>query len=130
NEKIPTGTRYDALRIVALDNWKDAKPRLTKYLARTAHAELQQGAVSGLVDVEDTGADAILVMGLPDLTTGNRKFAIEGLLRTPARANSLLDTIEQSHAKAEWLAKEHRDALIKHKDDGIRTRAAKLLGEK
>ncbi len=30
-EKTPTGTRYDALRIVALDDWKRAEPRLTKY---------------------------------------------------------------------------------------------------
>ena len=53
DEKVPTGTRYDALRIVALDSWKDAEPRLTKYLAKSANAELQQGAVSGLMDVED-----------------------------------------------------------------------------
>ena len=103
---------------------------MTKYLAKTAHAELQQGAVSGLVDVEVVGADAVLVNALPDLTPGNRKFAIGGLLRTSARANALLDAIEKSRAKAEWLAKEHREQLLKHKDDGIRTRAAKILVEK
>ena len=43
NEKVPDGTRYDALRIVALDDWKRAEPRLAKYLAKTANAELQQG---------------------------------------------------------------------------------------
>ncbi len=130
DEKVPTGTRYDALRIVALDEWKLAAPRLTKYTAKTAHAELQQGAVSGLVDVEDAGATAVLVGALPDLTAGNRKLALAGLLQTPARANALLDALEKGGAKAEWLAKEHRDALLKHKDDAVRIRAAKLLGEK
>jgi hypothetical protein len=130
DEKVPTGTRYDALRIVALDDWKRAEPRLTKYLAKTANAELQQGSVSGLVDVEDAGAAAVLVKALPDLTAGNRNFALAGLVRTPARANALLDAIEKGTAKAEWLPKEHREALLNHADESVRTRAAKLLGGK
>jgi putative heme-binding domain-containing protein len=130
DEKVPTGTRYDALRIVALDDWKRAEPRLTKYLAKSANAELQQGSVSGLVDVEDAGATAVLIKALPDLTAGNRSFALAGLVRTPARANTLLDAIEKGGVKTEWLAKEHRDALLKHADEGVRTRAAKLLGGK
>lgn len=130
NEKVPTGTRYDALRIVALDDWKRAEPRLAKYLAASAHAELQQGAVSGLVDVEDAGATALLVKALPDLTAGNRAFALSGLMQNAARVTALLDAIEKGGAKAEWLAPEHRDALVKHKDAAIRARAAKLLGEK
>lgn len=128
DEKVPTGTRYDALRIVALDAWKLAEPRLTPYLAKNAHAELQQGAVSGLVDVENSAATAHLVKALPDLTAVNRKFALAGLLQSPVRTTALLDAIEKGTAKADWLAKEHRDALLKHKDDAIRTRAAKLLG--
>ncbi|MCI0705590.1 MAG: c-type cytochrome [Planctomycetia bacterium] len=128
DEKVPTGTRYDALRIVALDDWKLAEPRLAKYLVKTAHAELQQGAVSGLVDVEDAGATTLLVKALPDLTAGNRKFAIAGLLRTPARATALLDAVEKGSAKLEWLEKDHRETLLKHPDEAIRTRAAKLLG--
>jgi putative membrane-bound dehydrogenase-like protein len=130
SEKTPTGTRYDALRIVALDEWKRAEPRLAKYLTKDARAELQQGAVSGLVDGTDPGASALLVKALPDLTVGNRAFAIAGLLQTPTRAATLLDAIEKGTAKAEWLGKEHRDALLKHTDDTIRTRAGKLLGEK
>ena len=86
--------------------------------------------MSGLLDVEDPGATELLVKALPDLTPGNRKLALAGLLQPPARASALLDAIEKGGAKAEWLAKEHRDALLKHKDDAIRTRAGKLLGEK
>ncbi|MBN9122190.1 MAG: neutral/alkaline non-lysosomal ceramidase N-terminal domain-containing protein [Planctomycetes bacterium] len=128
DEKVPTGTRYDALRIVALDDWKLAEPRLTKYLAKSANAELQQGAVSGLVDVEGAGSAALLVAALPDLTPGNRNFALAGLLRTPARTTALLNAVEKGSAKPEWLTKEHRDALSKHADEAVRTRAAKLLG--
>ena len=128
-EKVPTGTRYDALRIVALDEWKRAEPRLIPYLAKTANAELQQGAVSGLVDVDDAGATAVLVKALPDLTAGNRKFAIAGLLRTPERATALLEALEKGPAKQEWLEKEEREGLLKHADEAVRVRAAKVLGK-
>jgi hypothetical protein len=127
NEKVPAGTRYDALRIVALDDWKRAEPCLTKYLAKDANAELQQGAVSGLVDVEDPAAAALLAKSLTDLTPGNRKFALAGLLRTPGRVAVLLDALEKATAKAEWLAPEHREALLKHPDEKLRRRAVKLL---
>jgi hypothetical protein len=129
NERVPDGTRYDALRIVALDDWKRAEPRLAKHLAKNANAELQQGSVSGLVDVEDPGAVPVLLKAVPDLTPGNRKFALGGMLRTPSRAGALLDAIEAGKVKAEWLEKEYREALFKHSDEGIRSRAAKILGK-
>ncbi|VTR95429.1 membrane-bound dehydrogenase : Uncharacterized protein OS=Planctomyces maris DSM 8797 GN=PM8797T_16413 PE=4 SV=1: Ceramidase_alk: Cytochrom_C [Gemmata massiliana] len=129
DEKVPTGSRYDALRVVALDEWKAAEPRLSKYLAKSAHAELQQGAVSGLVDVDRAEATALLVRALPNLTAGNRKLAIAGLLRTPARATALLDAIEKGTAKPEWVEKEHRAVLLEHPDQAIRTRAAKLVSD-
>jgi putative membrane-bound dehydrogenase-like protein len=127
-EKVPTGTRYDALRMVALDGWDAARPRLVKYLAKSAHAELQMGAVSGLVDVENREATELLVKALPDLTAGNRKLAVAGLHRTPERANALLDALEKGAAKPEWVEKEHREKLLAHPDEAVRTRAAKVLG--
>jgi hypothetical protein len=128
-EKVPTGTRYDALRIVALDTWASAKPRLLKYLGKAADTELQQGAVSGLVDVTDPEAGTLLVNALAGLTEENRKFAVEGLLRTPGRITTLLTAIEKGAAKREWLSMEQRAALLKHPDETVRARAAKLLGK-
>ncbi len=127
SEKVSTGTRYDALRIVALDSWKAAEPRLAKYLSKSANAELQQGAISGLVDIDDPKATVLLVNALTELSTGNRKLTIAGLLRTTARAEALLDALEKAKAKPEWLGMDHRDALLKHPQDSIRARAAKLF---
>jgi hypothetical protein len=97
------------------------------YLPKGANAELQQGAVSGLVDVTDPEAAAVLAAALPALTEGNRTFAVAGLLRTPERIGVLLAAIEKGNAKAEWLTAEQRTALLKHPDEAIRTRAAKVL---
>ena len=86
------------------------------------------GAVSGLSDVERPEVGPVLVKALPDLTAGNRKRAVAGLLRTADRAAALLDGIAAGTVKPDWLAKEHRDGLLKHTDDSVRTRAAKVLG--
>jgi hypothetical protein len=126
-ETVPPGTRYDALRMVALDSWDTAGPRLTRYLAKTAHGELQMGAVSGLADVEHDGATAALVGALSDLTEGNRKLAVAGLLRTPARALVLIEAIEKGTAKQSWLTPEQVANLVKHPDASVRARAEKVL---
>ena len=52
DEKVPTGTRYDALRMIPLLGWERSGPRLKHYLKEGQHAELQMGAVSGLSDVD------------------------------------------------------------------------------
>ncbi|MBX9584236.1 MAG: c-type cytochrome, partial [Gemmataceae bacterium] len=127
--KVPAGTRYDALRLVALDGWEAARPRLAKYLGKDTHPELQQGAVSGLGDIDRPEAAAALVKALPDLTAENRALAVGGLLRTAARAGALLDAIEAGTAKAEWVGQDHRAALLKHPDEAVRSRAAKVFGK-
>jgi putative heme-binding domain-containing protein len=127
DEKVPTGTRYDALRMIALANWKAAEPALAKYLKKDAHAELQQGAISGLDDVEQPRAAELLVKGLADFTPGNRNLALSALMRTPSRARSLLDAVAAGQAKAEWLTPEHRKRLLENPDEGVRKRAGDVL---
>ena len=126
--KVPTGTRYDALRMVGVAAWDAAGPVLTKQLAKAAHPELQMGAVSGLLDAERLEADEALLKALPDVTAENRKLAVAGLLRTADRVKMLLDAIATGGAKAEWVTKEQREALAKFPDTSVRKRAAEVLG--
>jgi putative membrane-bound dehydrogenase-like protein len=127
SDKIPNGTRYDALRIVALDTWSAAQPRLLPYLKQEVNAELQQGAVSGFVDIEEPAATGVLIGALPKLTAGKRNFALTGLLRSPARVTSLLDALEKGLVMANWLTNEHRESLLKYPDEAIRARSARYL---
>jgi hypothetical protein len=129
NAKIVPGTRYDALRMVALDEWDQAKPRLAKYLARNAHGELQQGAVSGLADIEHADAAKLLVEHLGDFTPNNRKLALDGLLKTDERAALLLDALAAGRAEAAWLTKEHRQKLLESANPALKARVAKVLGK-
>ncbi|MFO0869926.1 MAG: hypothetical protein U0935_13415 [Pirellulales bacterium] len=85
--RVPPGTRYDALRILALEGWDRRGAQLARYLARDAHPELQMGAVSGLSDIEAPAAATTLLAALPQLTEPNRRLAIAALCRTPGGAN-------------------------------------------
>jgi hypothetical protein len=90
DQSVPTGTRYDALRMVALLDWKTAEPILHRYLQDGVHEELQMGAVSGLSDVrEDLHVVDLYVAVFDQLSPGNQKLAVEALTRTNARTKRL-----------------------------------------
>jgi putative heme-binding domain-containing protein len=125
---VKTGTRYDALRLVALDDWDAARPQLTRYLAKGSHPELQQGAASGLGDVNRPEVGPLLVKALPDLTAGNRTLAVAALLRTPDRVAALLAGVEARTVGCAWLTPANAAALRSHPDEAVRTRAARVLG--
>jgi putative membrane-bound dehydrogenase-like protein len=127
--KVPTGTRYDALRIIALDGWDKRGAQLTKYLAKGTDDELMQGAISGLSDVESPQVAGALIGGLGHYSKENRKFAVEALLRTEARAEALLDALEAGKVSRDVLTAEQAKALREHKDAKLRERARRLLKE-
>lgn len=127
NEKVPTGTRYDALRIIALDEWPRCRDPLKKYLAAGVHAELQMGAVSGLSDVDQPDAAPLLLEHLAGFAPRNRDLAIESLLRNESRATALLDALERKQVDIAWIKDVHRQRLSQGLGNVIAERAEKLL---
>jgi hypothetical protein len=79
DENVPTGTRYDALRMVAMRSWTQCKPQLLYYLQDGTNHELQMGAVSGLADVDDPQALEALRLALTYLKGTNRNLAEKAL---------------------------------------------------
>ena len=126
-EAVPTGTRYDALRIVALAEWDVAAPTLLPHLRAGAHEELQMGAVSGLADIRDDRAGGALLAALGDLAPGNRDLALAGLVRTPARCLVLLDAVAAGTVPATLAADARLRSLLRHESEAVRTRAAEVL---
>ena len=113
NEKVKTGTRYDALRIIALGDWDKYGKKLIGYLQAGVDPELNMGAVSGLSDMEVDAVPPALIDSLDHLDETNRKLAIEALARTPQRAQRLLDAINDGKVapkliSSEQLEKAHR----------------------
>ena len=129
DEKINTGTRYDALRIVALDDRPAAFEQLKKYLPKGTHDELQMGAISGLSDVDSKEVPRLLLDNLGHFNEENRALALSALVRKDLRAELLLDAIADGRVKAELLSTPQKNALLESKNNAIRERATKLLGK-
>ncbi|MEX2027660.1 MAG: hypothetical protein WEH44_10165, partial [Pirellulaceae bacterium] len=84
DEQVKTGTRYDALRMIALDPTKESREQLTKYLGEGTDGELQMGAVSGLSDIDAQEIAPLLIGHIKHLSASNRTLAIDALLRSDA----------------------------------------------
>ncbi|MGV3772386.1 MAG: neutral/alkaline non-lysosomal ceramidase N-terminal domain-containing protein [Verrucomicrobiales bacterium] len=110
NEKVPAGTRYDALRMIAMEPWKKRGEQLVRYLGHS-NGELQMGAVSGLVDVNSPEATEALIKALPKLNDGNRELALAGLMRTAERRNALNEALKTGQAEEKWLGEERLKKL-------------------
>jgi len=80
---VPSGTRYDALRLLGISSWEAHGADLGAHLAPGADPELQMGAVSGLGDLADPRARDALRAALDGLTPDNRALA-EAILRKPS----------------------------------------------
>ncbi|HEX5218894.1 MAG TPA: c-type cytochrome, partial [Verrucomicrobiae bacterium] len=91
--KVPTGTRYDALRMLGVLPWDQSGEPLTRYLAKGTHAELQQGAISGLADVRSPKVGPALASGLSYFSQSNRDLALDALLRDESRMAVLVNEI-------------------------------------
>ncbi len=109
--RVKPGTRYDALRMIALDPQQSQLQQLGRYLT-DKNAELQMGAVSGLADVDSPEAARLLAAALPDLTPGNRTLAIDALLRDKVRVKVLLGLLEIGKLSRETLSEAHRQKLL------------------
>ena len=129
NQKIRSGTRYDALRMIAMDDWKRRGTQLVKYL-ESEDAELQMGAVSGLADVDSTYATTVLLNSLEHLTKRNRTLALAAFVRNEIRMTSLLDAVEARRLKASDINQESIKALRSSPNGAIRRRAKQLLPHK
>jgi putative membrane-bound dehydrogenase-like protein len=131
DEKVPMGTRYDALRMLGLDTWERRGKQLTKYLAKGVNDELQMGAVSALSDLRKPAGEvaSALASGLGHYSKGNRAMALDALVRDEGRMQALLDAVEAGRIKATDLGPKHRAALTSAKDAAVRERAGRLLGK-
>lgn len=129
NEKVKTGTRYDALRMIAMEGFDKRGAQLQKYLASGTDDELVMGAVSGLSDIPHEKVAGILVGVLARLNQENRNMAFGGLVRNAQRATVLLDALESGKVPIGWVQGPHAKILLEHEDLLIRARAKKVLGK-
>lgn len=126
-ESTPTGTRYDALRMIAMEGWSRGGAQLVKYLPADAHSELQMGAVSGLADIPETPATAALIEHLKGLSSRNQALALDGLLRSDDRMLALLTAVAAGKVSADLLGEQRQTRLLEATSAQVRQQAQRVL---
>jgi hypothetical protein len=109
--KVRNGTRYDALRMLAVLPWDRVGAQLTRYLTKDVDPELQMGAIGGLSDLEDDRAADALVRHFPQYTERNRGLAINALLKTDTGRGKLKAALASGAVQDAWLTPEQRQKL-------------------
>tara|TARA_R110002073_G_scaffold96276_3_gene222594 strand:- start:2181 stop:7394 length:5214 start_codon:yes stop_codon:yes gene_type:complete len=126
--QVRPGTRYDALRMIALAPWATHGEQLAGYLTN-ANGELQMGAVSGLSDMPAAEAGQAILAALPNLNSHNRELALDALLRTVPRVQRLLTAIGENDVNPNWLGESRVIQLHQHVNPAVRRQAAEVLTE-
>ena len=127
NEKVKTGTRYDALRIIALDSWDKNGKQLLKYLPAGVNAELQQGAISGLSDVKRPEVAPALLAEIEHFTPRNKGFAFDALIRTEERMVVAVDAISAGQISVKDFGDKRIEAIKSVKNSKLRAKLDKAL---
>lgn len=126
--KVKNGTRYDALRMLGVEPWDLRGAQLARYLTKGTDNELMQGAISALGDIQFGGGvvGMVLLSGFDHYTKANQDFALDALLRDPARTLVLVDAIKAGRITAKHLGPKRIEALKTHSYSNVR-KAAKSL---
>ncbi|MEQ9409990.1 MAG: neutral/alkaline non-lysosomal ceramidase N-terminal domain-containing protein [Fuerstiella sp.] len=126
DERVKSGTRYDALRMVALLPADVAVPQLQRFLGKEISAELQMGAVSGLGDVPTQKSTELLAEALSWLSGRNRTLALEAMFRTDERAAALNHLVKTGQLT---LTAAETEGLRQHPVAAVRQRVGAMIGQ-
>lgn len=124
---VKGGTRYDALRMIAMLDYDACQKQLKRYLHETSHPELQMGAVSGIGDIDVSAATEDLIESLPVLTARNQKIALQALIRTDSRAITLLKSIQLKKISLKLFDAELQQQLKTHQNAEVQQLARQLF---
>jgi putative membrane-bound dehydrogenase-like protein len=127
NPKINAGTRYDAMRMVAMLPYDTAKETLARYLSGTGGRDLLQGSVSGLADVPNEEAALLLVATMEKLDKELGNFAVAGLIRVDGEKCHLLSAVTAGKITPDKIPPAVIEKLLAHPNAQIQAQAKKLL---
>jgi putative membrane-bound dehydrogenase-like protein len=125
--RVKQGTRYDALRMIAVLPWEKAREPLTRYLTPGTPGELMQGAVSGLADVPHPEAAVLLAKAIDHLENSLHELAVEGLVRVQDDTNQLIVAIETGRIAPGEIVDGLRQKLLDHENAMVSDKARALL---
>jgi putative heme-binding domain-containing protein len=120
----PAAERAAAVNLVALGG----PAEIALLLDRAEPDEVVAAAVAALDRSRDEAATAILAAALPTLAAAPRAAAVAALAKSPPRALRLLDAVAAGTLPADAIDRPIAAALWTFADEGVRARAAEVLG--
>src|SRR5262249_19112512 len=117
----------EAIRLLGYAPFEIAGGPLAELLTPQQPVELQSTALRALAGFNDPKVGPLLLAGWDGYGPTLRREATEVLFARPDRIKALLDAVEAKKVPAAHIEVARADALRKHSDESIRTRAAKLF---
>lgn len=127
DSKVKGGTRYDALRMIAMLDYETCQAQLKRYLEDSRHAELQMGAVSGLGDIDRDESTVLLINAASKMNVRNRKIALEALLRTEKRVQAFLKAVQMQKIALKLIDAAVQKQLTEHSNLEIQKQARQIF---
>jgi putative heme-binding domain-containing protein len=119
--------RADAIRLLPIGSFDDAKPSLVKAIAENQPAAIQLAAIAAMDRFDSPDVGAILTKAWPTFTPAVRAAAANVLYARPERATVFLDAVESGKIRAADVDKSRLQALATSDDPQLKSRAKKLL---
>src|SRR5262249_43208509 len=123
----PGAERATAIRLLGYGPFGVAAPMLQELLAPQNPGEVQLAAVRALAQHYSPQVAELLLTGWGGYSPTVRREVLEAVFARPDRLHVLLNAVEQKKVLAGQLEPARIDLLKKHKDAGVRKRAAKLF---
>jgi len=122
-----TAQRKQAIKIIAHAGFDEAKDPLTALLSRTQTPDIQLAALNVLAGFDSPDAAERIAQSLSKVSSPVKNEAIEALLGRKTWITALLDAIASGNVTANSISPDRRAALMKDKDETVRTRATRLF---
>jgi len=124
-----TERRVDAIQLVRLGSASDRQRTLVTLLEPSQPADIQNAAVDVLAQSSDDHVPRLLIEGWASMSPVLRKRASEVLFSRNQWLPVVLDAIEAGDISVSDIDPTRRKQLTDHKDEALRSRAEKLIGE-
>ncbi len=127
DKKLSLKLRSSALALYGFANFKEAAPIYLALLKPGFPIELQAAALKSFASFKQEQIASDILAAWPQLGPTIRQQALEALLTRPERIAPLLDALESGTVSTHLITKARRNALIKHSNNAIATKAKKLF---
>ena len=129
DENAPLAARVAAVEQLRLASFAGQQPLFAKLLAPAVSVDLQSAALATLGSYEAAEVADLVLARFAGFSPRLKSQATDVLLSRPAWTMSLLAALEKGQVSAGDLDPVRLKLLAEHRDEAIRTRAAKLLAE-